>query len=222
MATFVEFELAAANAALDDVFDRLPSCYCRMEQTAASDVPGLWFGGVERSALESALEADPTVVAYSRVDAAGDEWLYEIRFATDVCDIYEHGSVLFEEGGTILAASAARGTWSVRMRFPEHESATRTYRRFLERGVRVEVTSLRKRPNAGAQRLGLTTEQYEAIVIAIERGYYEVPREVSIQELADEFDISDQSVSERLRRAISRLLSAELDEVGARSRADDR
>lgn len=221
MATFVEFELAAANAALDDVFDRLPSCYCRMEQTAASDVPGLWFGGVERSALESAFETDPTVDAYSLVDAAGDEWLYEIRFAPDACDIYENGSVLFEEGGTILAASATRGTWSVRMRFAERESATRIYRRLLERDIDVEVASLRERSTAGPERLGLTTEQYEAIVTAIERGYYEVPREVSITELADEFDISDQSVSERLRRAISRLLSAEFDEADARSRADD-
>jgi len=36
-------------------------------------------------------------------------------------------------------------------------------------------------------------------------GYYSIPRQTSTQELADEFGISDQAVTERLRRAIETL-----------------
>ncbi|QRV14027.1 helix-turn-helix domain-containing protein [Haloterrigena salifodinae] len=219
MATFVELELPAAETALGETFDRVRSCYCYLEQAVVSETPGLWFGGAERSVIEAALEADATVDAHSRIRAASDEWLYEIRFADE---IYEIGALPFEEGGTILAASADCGVWSIRMRFPDHESATRTYRRFLERDVDVDVASLRKGPKTGPERPGLTVEQYETLVAAVERGYYEVPREVSVQELADEFDISDQSVSERLRRASSEILATELNVADANSRADDR
>ena len=219
MATFVEFELPAAETALGETFDRVRSCYCYLEQAVVSETPGLWFGGAERSAIEAALERDSTVDAYSQTQAASGEWLYEVRFAPEV---YEIGSLPFEEGGTILAASADHGVWAVRMRFPDHESATRTYRRLLDRDIDVDVASIRKGPKTGPERPGLTVEQYETLVAAIERGYYEVPREVSVQELADEFGISDQSVSERLRRACSRILATELNVAGANSRPDDR
>ncbi|ADB61783.1 Bacterio-opsin activator HTH domain protein [Haloterrigena turkmenica DSM 5511] len=219
MPTFVEFELPAAETALGETFDRVRSCYCYLERAVVSETPGFWFGGTERLAIEAALEADPTVDAYSRMRAASDEWLYEIRFADEV---YELGTLPLEEGGTILAASADRGVWSLRLRFPDHESATRTYRRFLERDVDVDVASVRKGPKTGPERPGLTVVQYETLVAAIERGYYEVPREVSVQELADEFGISDQSVSERLRRASSQILATELNVADANARPDDR
>ena len=40
---------------------------------------------------------------------------------------------------------------------------------------------------------------------AVEGGYYSIPRRMSAQDLADEFGISDQAVTERLRRAIVTL-----------------
>ena len=38
-------------------------------------------------------------------------------------------------------------------------------------------------------------------------GYYSLPRQISTQEIADEFGISDQAVSERLRRGITTLVT---------------
>lgn len=61
------------------------------------------------------------------------------------------------------------------------------------------------RPDAGPY-FGLTPAQREILGYAVESGYYSLPREVSTQELADEFDISDQAVTERLRRGISTLV----------------
>lgn len=190
-----------------------------MEQAAVSDCPGLWLGGGNRSEIEAALDDDPSVDAYSQIDTAPDERLYRIEFADEVCEI---GAVLFAEDGTILAASAASGTWSVRMRFPDHEHATRTYRRLLDRDIDVDVRRLQKGPEANSKRHGLTSEQYETIVTAIERGYFEIPRQVSTQELADEFGISNQSVSERLRRASGTILSTELNVEDGRSSLENR
>ncbi len=53
----------------------------------------------------------------------------------------------------------------------------------------------------------LTPTERETVGRAIESGYYEVPRESTLGDLATEFEISDAAVSKTLRRAESKLLS---------------
>jgi len=53
---------------------------------------------------------------------------------------------------------------------------------------------------------GLTDQQHEALRTAYELGYFDIPRRASLQEVAAELDISASSVSERLRRAQTRLI----------------
>jgi predicted DNA binding protein len=45
------------------------------------------------------------------------------------------------------------------------------------------------------------------LIDANENGYYALPRGTSTKELAESFGISDQAVTERLRRGISNLLT---------------
>lgn len=53
---------------------------------------------------------------------------------------------------------------------------------------------------------GLTDRQYEALRTAHELGYFDVPRRASLDEIADELDVSASSASERLRRAQAQLI----------------
>jgi hypothetical protein len=39
----------------------------------------------------------------------------------------------------------------------------------------------------------------------VEGGYYDIPRRMSTKDLAEEFGVSDQAITERLRRAIVAL-----------------
>lgn len=48
-------------------------------------------------------------------------------------------------------------------------------------------------------------EQREILAVAVNRGYFETPREVTLDELADELEIPRSTVSYRLRRATSEL-----------------
>jgi predicted DNA binding protein len=60
---------------------------------------------------------------------------------------------------------------------------------------------------------GLTPAQRETLVAAVDGSYYPIPRRLSTEDLADRFDISDQAVTERLRRAIVALTENALAEV---------
>ncbi len=53
---------------------------------------------------------------------------------------------------------------------------------------------------------GLTDHQQEALRTAYELGYFDIPRRASLEDVADELDISSSSVSERLRRAQTQLI----------------
>ncbi len=52
---------------------------------------------------------------------------------------------------------------------------------------------------------GVTQAQRETLMRAVQGGYYSIPRRMSTQDLADDLGISDQAVTERLRRAIVAL-----------------
>ena len=54
----------------------------------------------------------------------------------------------------------------------------------------------------------LTETELEALRHAFDRGYYETPRQATLEELAAEFDISKTAVSMNLRRGERRLLDA--------------
>lgn len=54
----------------------------------------------------------------------------------------------------------------------------------------------------------LTDRQFEAVSVASSLGYYEVPREGSLAEVADELDCAESTASDLLRKAESKLVSA--------------
>lgn len=58
----------------------------------------------------------------------------------------------------------------------------------------------------GGGQYGLTPRQRETLVEALQRGFYDVPRNVNMTELADTLEITQQSLSSRLRRAHAMLV----------------
>lgn len=61
----------------------------------------------------------------------------------------------------------------------------------------------------------LTPKQWEALQLAFEEGYYDQPRSVDLETLADELSISKSAVSQRLRSAERTLVEGVLE--GARA-----
>ncbi|UPV76509.1 helix-turn-helix domain-containing protein (plasmid) [Halorussus limi] len=59
--------------------------------------------------------------------------------------------------------------------------------------------------SAYSGRPALPYTHYEAMAAAVERGYYETPREITVAELAEELDLPRSTLSYRLRRAEAEL-----------------
>ncbi|MFC7214502.1 helix-turn-helix domain-containing protein [Saliphagus sp. GCM10025308] len=205
MTTIADFEIDASTVALGETFDTLPELTCSVEQVIAAADRGLWFEGADRSELEAALEDDPTVddVALIAADKADGQLLYDVTMGDDALDVFE---LILEERGTVLSASANEGRWHLRVRFIDHDDASRLYDRLEEseaNSTLKRLTELREAPSTTDR---LTEKQYETLLTAFEQGYFTIPRETSMEELADELGISHQALSERFRRAYRELV----------------
>lgn len=66
---------------------------------------------------------------------------------------------------------------------------------------------------------GLTPAQQEALDLAFAAGYFDVPRQVTLTDLAERLQVSEQAVSERIRRGLASLLTTTM--LDDRSEAEE-
>ncbi|RQG93864.1 helix-turn-helix domain-containing protein [Natrarchaeobius chitinivorans] len=207
MTSIADIEIPADGTGLGDMFEAIPSLTCEMERVIASSGHGLWLSGAPQSEIEDALTDTSAIESYSCITAEEGRFLYDIEFEPETVDPFE---VVLEEGGTVLSASASSGTWLLSVRVIDRESVSSLYDRLADNGVSPTIVRLFGLAEESRTQCGLTSRQYETLVAAIDHGYFEIPREVSMQELSDELDISHQALSERLRRAYRALVTSEL------------
>ena len=110
--------------------------------------------------------------------------------------------------GHVLEGSGGSDSWVFQLRFPSHSALSTFQEDSFEADIPIDVKRIYNptTPEAGPW-YGLTAPQRETLTYAVEKGYYSLPRRTSTQEVAEEFGISDQAVTERLRRAIDTLVT---------------
>ena len=207
MSTIAEFRLPAEDTALSVTLEYVPDATVELEPSVSKTLPCLWISEVGRDAIESALEEDPTVESFELLVETDERMLYDVTFATDAQALLDD---LLADGGSLLEATATNGWWQIRMRFRDRDDLCRTHDRLVERGVNADLRRVTKLTDDSRSHTRLTPEQQEALSAAFEHGYFEIPRQISMEELAAELGISHQALSERLRRAYETLVDAEL------------
>lgn len=214
MGTTAELVIPAREFALARSMDEAPSLEVRVEPVVASNpgsiMPHVCFRGDADSLadLSQLLENDPTVAAHDRLANSEDEHQYLIEWATPVVEAVGH---LTARRATILDATGSGTQWRLRILVPERDALSETYDAATEAGLTVDVARVHELETTERSRYGLTDAQYETLIEALGCGYYEIPRDVDMEGLAKELDISHQALSERLRRAHRRLVTEALD-----------
>lgn len=110
--------------------------------------------------------------------------------------------------GRVLEASGRSDRWVFQLRFPSHSVLSKFQKSCFETDVPIDIRRVYNptTPDAGPW-YGLTIRQRETLACAVEKGYYSIPRRNSAQDISEEFDISDQAITERLRRGIDTLVT---------------
>ena len=160
--------------------------------------------------------ADATAVADSlaewrqvgRTDAlstAGESRLLRLELSEDtpVIAAYE---ALVEHDVLLSGCTGTADGWEVKLTAPSHGALTAVYERWQALGVDTDVVSVGGEEVNSRPADGLTDSQREALVRAAETGYFSVPRQTTLGAMAEGLSVSDQAVSERIRRGTYRLV----------------
>lgn len=205
------FQLDLDAIALEQAFDSVSEMTVEAERIAAHStqwtMPCLWIAADDFDAVDNALENDSSVDETVGSDEFGDEKYYHIDWDEET---YERISSYIDKEGSILQANATDNGWVLEIRFVSRDQFDEFRTTLREQGHAFELLNIYE-PGAPRQTEGeVTPAQRNALVTAVELGYYKVPREISTRELADELDISHQSVSELLHRGTENLVTTHL------------
>ena len=158
--------------------------------------------------FERGLRSDETVSRYDVLaQPSTDETLYQIQLSKAG---RENSIVplLGEYGGELIEGKRSGEQCFISLRFPDHASLQDFINDYRSRqGISLQVTELGPETESHDYTYGLTQAQYEALYVAYKQGYFEVPRRASLVSLSDELGVSDNAVSERLRRAQRKICS---------------
>lgn len=164
-----------------------------------------WASPTDAEAFAEGLEADETVAAYEVLTRGLARTLYQVHLS-DAGREKSFIPLLGEFGGELLDGERAHGEWLIQLRFPDRESLQGFFDTFdAHSAVSVTLDKLHREDSLDSRSFGLTPSQREALQTACEQGYFEVPRKATLKSLSDELNVSDQAVSERLRRAQKRV-----------------
>lgn len=179
----------------------------RVVPTGDAIVPYFWVHEVDdvpSEEIDAAFRHRPQVSAVQSVDELDESSLKRVTWTPEyegvLRSVVETGVVLVSGIGT-----AESWTFEIRSEGRDEIAAFRAFCR--ERGVPVEVRSLRSLESVQADReYDLTDAQREALVLALQSGYFDDPRGTNLEGIAEELGITRQSLAARLRRGHYRLI----------------
>lgn len=172
-----------------------------------SSVEYVWLVGADRDPVVEGLAARPGVTDLRVVDELPERTL--VRLSWEGGD--RVWGAIEETDAVLLGAEGDAESWTLRLRVPDRAGLRRFYERATAEGGAVTLQQVNgfDAPGRG-DRFDLSSTQREAVVAAFERGYFEIPRRTTLEGVADELGVSDQAVSERLRRGLETLLEEAL------------
>lgn len=182
--------------------------------TESGTMPYFWATGDDFEAFERHVRTGSDIENIAQLDRVDDSALYRVEWAREETGLL--GGLV--ESRAVVLEAYSDGAWHFRIRFPDHDRLGQFYNFCTENGIEVivgRVYTLAEASRAG-RAFELTPEQREALVLAVERGYFKVPRETDLTEIADEIGISQQAASKRVRRGADRVLGKSLLAPGER------
>jgi len=211
MATEATFTVASRVFPLGTVFEQLPEVTVDLERIVPGTdvvIPYFWVRGTPTDDILAAFSDHPGVKEIRLVDSVEDEYLMRVEWVTEYTGIL---TTLAELEIPLIEATGTNEQWTFEIRGDDRNDIAEFQRQCQERGIPITLTKLQElQPVEPGAASNLTSAQKEALSLAYERGYFESPRGVTMEELGSELGISQQAVSSRLRRGINRVLKRTL------------
>ncbi|MEF8842240.1 MAG: helix-turn-helix domain-containing protein [Haloarculaceae archaeon] len=210
MATVMEFRSPADEFPLGTVFENLPEVTVELERLIPHHtliIPYFWVRGAAAADIEVSFETHAGVTDIRLIDSVEEEYLMRAEWEREYVGIL---SALAETHLVVLSGVGTKEGWTFEVRGESREEIGefRTY--CQENDIPIDITAVHALLPIQGEGYELTDTQREALLLAYERGYFDSPRTTSLDAVAEELGITQQSLSSRLRRGHRRLIAATL------------
>lgn len=209
MTIIADITLPSSTFPLGRVLQSFPDATMGLERVVPlkeTIMPFLWVGGSDPNEVGSSLRSHPQVTDVDVLTTTESETLFEVHWSPASNGLAE---ALLNTGATVLDARGTAESWDFRLRFSTHEDLSTFNVTLTESGIPVTLRRIYHPPLEEAVS-PMSPVQRETLLAAYRRGYYQVPRRINQTELADELEISDSALSQRIRRAVSTLIEREV------------
>ncbi|AXG07879.1 DNA-binding protein [Haloplanus rubicundus] len=162
--------------------------------------------------FEDGLRTDSTVGEFERVIEIGAEKaIYSIEYTDDAKIL---SPVISAANGVILDMENDGRAWILTVWMPERTDLVQLWDYAQGNDIDIELLRVNEYDGLGETDAGLTDSQREALLVAVEAGYFEEPRNATLGDVAAALDISQPAASGLLRRGIKRLVVSSLMDAG--------
>ncbi|AGB36278.1 helix-turn-helix domain-containing protein [Natronococcus occultus] len=219
MATEATFTVPSDEFPLGTVFEQLPDVTVTLERIVPAQdvvVPYFWVRGTDVDDIEAAFTIHSGVEDIRLVDSVEDEHLLRVEWAREYSGVL---SALTEMELPLIEAVGTNQQWTFEIRGDDRSDIAAFQEYCRESDIPITLTKLHAlTPVESETEAALTNLQQETLTLAYNRGYFESPRKITMEELGEELDVSQQAIASRLRRGIKHILGSTLPETDGADR----
>ncbi|PSQ60291.1 hypothetical protein BRD18_01385 [Halobacteriales archaeon SW_7_71_33] len=209
MTVFADYRLGAEDLALGRAAPSgVTAELARVFEDPETVVGYVWVCGDDVDRFRSALTDQRPVETARFVETGPDRHLLRYEYRDGSGDLL---SAALDHDADVLEAAGDGDRWRTLLEFPDGDRLARFQTSVADgESVSPELNCAYGVADPRTTDGGLTERQRETLVAAYRGGYYDIPRRKTLVDLAAELGVSDQAVSERLRRGERKVIHERL------------
>lgn len=178
----------------------------RIVPTGSGIIPYFWVETDNPEAFERRARRNTEAKEVVRIDEVDGSYLYRIVWTSEV----DHLVQAIIDAQAVILEAWGNGEWAFRLRLPDHARLADFHNIILEHSIDLNFQRIYTldEEQRGGYIFDLTPEQNEALATALNMGYFQVPREIKLEDVADELGITRQAASERIRRGTQKVFES--------------
>lgn len=208
MSVIAEVSVPADDFLLGRAFEATPDMQVELERivpTGHAVLPFFWVWGGDVDAVVAEVQDEDGIEDIEVLDRVEDGALVRAVW-NDGVGLIEG---IVESKATLLEVRHHDSVWLFRLRSPDREAVADLQRYCADHDIDLTLNWIHTLSEVEAgEHYGLTDDQRRTIRSAFAAGYFDDPRRTTLEELAEEFDVSPRAVSKRMRRGLRNLVAA--------------
>lgn len=210
MSYVAEFTIPPESFPFGKTLVKMPDIEIRVDQIIPTDesaLPFFWVSGCEPDEFMEYAENESEVAETRLLEQVEHVALFRAEWRPNA-DVIRG---LKELDVTIVEAVGTAEHWRFEVRTEDRQTFAAFQETFEAKGIPITLDRLYNLEELiNGEHRNLSPKQRETLLTAQQQGYFEKPRQITQDELAEQFGISRRAVSERLRRGVNNLISSTL------------